>query len=562
MVVTLIGVIGVVSLVAVAVFADRIGLAAPLLLVVVGAALGFVPGMPHISIESEWVLAGVLPPLLYSAAITMPATDFRRNFKVISGLAVLLVVVTTLGAGWLLHTLMPGIGWPAAFAVGAVISPTDAVAATSVGRRLGLPSRLLTVLEGEGLVNDASALVLLRSAIAAMAAAVSIWGIAGQFLYSVVVAAVIGLVIGLVNVRLRAWLSDPVMSTAISLIVPFVAYWPAEELGASGVLAVVVTGVVTGSQAPRHLKAGDRLAEAVNWRTLAFLLEGAIFLTMGLSLRTLVDQVEEGHFSVSESLTIGLAATALVIVIRVLFTAPLMAMLRSDERRAVDAAPRLEQMQATLDEGAWDERLRGPRSKQRMQRRLDQVGADLKFKLDQSLGWRGGVVLAWSGMRGAITVAAAQTLPATTPYRPQLILISFVVAAATLLLQGSTLPAVIAAAKVPGDDPVRLREDYHQLLDELAASGEEVIKDVDADPELLARVREDSGLRTATNVQRAQAGSVARERYRDLRLQVLAAQRRTLLSDRSKGTHRSETLDRAQRMLDREEMSLQSISAE
>ncbi|MFI6320216.1 cation:proton antiporter [Nonomuraea sp. NPDC050556] len=555
MALTLIAVVGVASLVAVAVFADRIGLAAPLLLVVVGAGLGFIPGMPPIDVEPEWILAGVLPPLLYSSAVSMPATDFRRNFKLITGLAVLLVVVTTLGAGWLIHALLPGVGWPAAFAVGAVISPTDAVAATSVGRRLGLPSRLLTVLEGEGLVNDASALVLLRSATAAMAAAVSIWGVTLEFFYSVVVASAIGLVLGRINVRLRAWLGDPVLGTAVSLVVPFVAYWPAEELKASGVLAVVVTGVVTGSLAPRYLAAADRLSEAINWRTLAFLLEGGIFLSMGLSLRALVDQVEDGHLSVGESVLYGLAATALVIVIRILFTGPLMTMVRRDERRAAGAGPRLEEIQAKLDAGAYDERM--PRGKERIQTRLDMVAADVKFKLDQSLGWRGGLVLAWSGMRGAITVAAAQTLPDTTPFRAQLILIAFVVAAATLLLQGSTLPAVIAAVEVPPDDPARLREDYHDLLEELSASGQTALDEYGGEypAEVVDRVRADSKI--GPTPKDVDAFQDLREQYQVLRLKVLHAQRHTLLADRARGTHRSETLDRAQNYLDREELSLQ-----
>ncbi|MFI5860113.1 cation:proton antiporter domain-containing protein [Streptomyces sp. NPDC051546] len=176
----------------------------------------------------------------------------------------LLVIVTTLGAGWLAHLLVPDLGWPAAFALGAVISPTDAVAATSVGRELGLPSPLLTLLEGEGLVNDASALVLLRSAIAALAASVSVWDVAAKFLLSVVIAVAIGALVGVVNVKVRAGLDDTVLNTAITFVVPFVAYVPAEELNASGVLAVVVTGLVTGHLAPRLLRAQDRLGEEMN----------------------------------------------------------------------------------------------------------------------------------------------------------------------------------------------------------------------------------------------------------------------------------------------------------
>lgn len=559
MAVTLIAVVGVISVVVLAVFAERLGLAAPLLLVVVGAALGFAPGLPDLQVAPDLILAGVLPPLLYSAAVNMPATDFRRNFGVISSLAVVLVVVTTLGAGWLLHALIPGLSWPAAFAVGAVISPTDAVAATSVGRRLGLPSRLLTVLEGEGLVNDASALVLLRAAIAAMAAAVSVWDIALQFAFSVVVAVLVGAAVGLINVRVRARLNDPVLNTAISFVIPFVAYWPAEHFEASGVLAVVVAGVVTGHQGPRYLSARDRLTERTNWRTLAFLLESGIFLFMGLALKPLIDEVG----TVWDTVLLGLALSALVIVIRIVFTAPMMAMVRRDERRAAESQPRIDRMQSKLDSGGYDERLR-PRQKERLQHRLTQVNADVQWKLSQGLGWRGGVVLAWSGMRGAITVAAAQTLPDDTPYRPQLILIAFVVAATTLLLQGATLPAVIRTAKVPGDDPVELRQEYDRLLDQLGRSGQEVLDEAEpgTDPVVMGRARQDSALRDIAAAPEGTDVDAGREAYRRLRLRVLAAQRRTLLADRAVGTYRAAVLDRAQLLLDSAEISLQPVGDE
>ncbi|PSK99916.1 sodium/proton antiporter (CPA1 family) [Murinocardiopsis flavida] len=575
---TLILVSGVVSLVVVAAFAERLGLAAPLLLVVVGAGMGFVPGMPAVQVDPEWILAGILPPLLYATAITMPANDFRRNIRAISGLAVLLVVATTLISGLLLHTLVPGLDWPVAFAVGAVISPTDAVAATSVGRRLGLPSRLLTLLEGEGLVNDASALVLLRAAIAAMAASVSIWDITLEFVYSVVLASVIGAVLGQVNVRLRALLDDPVLNTAIALVVPFMAYLPAEELGASGVLAVVVTGVLTGHHGPRFLGAADRLAESTNWRTLAFLLEGTVFLTMGLALKPLIDQVEAEHLSLGDSLLIGLAAAVLVVVVRIAFTAPLVAMLHLGERRAAGARPRLHRLQEGLDNGAFDERLSDHR-KQRVQQRLTRAAADVQFQVSQGLGWRSGAVLAWAGMRGAITVAAAQTLPDDTPYRPQLILIAFVVAATTLLVQGLTLPTVIAAAKVPGDDAARLRRDYERLLTEMSRSGQDALTSETrnaadegrpVDDGVLERVRADSSIRDRTiSAESADdlpeeetASADAREQYRSLRLRVIDAQRGTLWAARSDGTYDSAILERVQHALDREELSLQPLGGD
>ncbi|WP_353940530.1 cation:proton antiporter [Streptomyces sp. HUAS MG91] len=571
--VTLIAVVGVASIVAVAAFSQRLGLAAPLSLVVVGIALSFVPGVPVVQLDPEWVLAGVLPPLLYSSAVNMPAQDFRRDIKAIGGLAVLLVAVSTLGAGWLLHLLMPDIGWPAAFALGAVISPTDAVAATSVGRKLGLPSRLLTLLEGEGLVNDASALVLLRSAVAAMAGAVSLWGVAGQFVFSVAVAVVVGVVVGLVNVRVRALLDDTVLNTAISFVVPFVAYVPAEEFDASGVLAVVVCGLVTGHLSPRLLRARDRIGEAMNWRTLAFLLESSIFLLMGLGLKTLLDEAHahENGLGAGRVILYGLALTGLVIVVRMVFTVPLVALVRRDARRAAASKPLIERMQERLDTFDLSERFT-PRKKAHIERRVQRTSADIDFRLTETLGWQGGVVLAWSGMRGAITVAAAQTLPEDTEYRAQLIVIAFVVAVTTLLLQGLTLPAVIRTVRIPGDDPQRLREEYGRLVTEMSDAGVASLDDAqesgDAPPALLDRVRQDSLIRPRdadSEEDRKRAAAAfqgiddAHLVYLRLRLRVVSAERDALLAARTRGSYSSRALQGAQHVLDLEEARLEQF---
>ncbi|MGO3886171.1 MAG: cation:proton antiporter domain-containing protein, partial [Mycetocola sp.] len=221
-------------IVAVSYVAPKIGVAAPILLVLVGVACSYIPGAPELEIEPDWILMIVLPPILYSAAVNVPIADFRRNMKAITGLSVGLVIVSAGVIGLLLWWLLPDLSLPAAIALGAVVSPPDAVAATSIGKRLGLPPRLVTVLEGEGLVNDATALVLLRSAIAATAGAVSFWGVIGDFAYAVLVAIAVGVVVGAVTVWVRSKLDDPVLTTAISFGVPFLAFFPAEELNASG----------------------------------------------------------------------------------------------------------------------------------------------------------------------------------------------------------------------------------------------------------------------------------------------------------------------------------------
>jgi CPA1 family monovalent cation:H+ antiporter len=557
----------VVAIVAVAAVSDLIAVAAPLSLVAVGIALSFLPGLPKIQVDPEWILAGALPPLLYATAVRMPAHDFRRDFKAIARLAVLLVVLTTICSGLLFNTLLPGLGLASALALGAIISPTDAVAATSVGKRLGLPSRLMTILEGEGLVNDASSLVLLSSAVAATTVTVHLWKVGLDFVYAVVVAVAIGLVVGYLNVRVRSLLKDPVLGTAVSFVVPFLAWAPATELGASGVLAAVVAGLVTGHQGPGVLAARDRLAETVNWETIAFLLESGIFLLMGLELKTLLDQDAAAGLSAAQALWIGLAAAAVAVVLRMMFVAPLVGVLRRDAARAVSARPELEKMQSRVA----DPELLGRFSARRVEhigQRITRLLADVDFLVAEGFGWRGGVVLAWSGMRGVVTVAAAQSLPDDTPYRPQLVLIAFVVAATTLLVQGLTLPRVIRALKISGDDATADRAEYRELITDLTETARAVLDDPDLclpdgspyPAAVLDRARQDALVPPAVPDAEGDANDFnPREQYRQLMLQILAAERAHLLAARSAGTYTSRTLTRAQRAMDLLEATLQQI---
>jgi CPA1 family monovalent cation:H+ antiporter len=563
---TIIAVVGVIAVVAVAAVSARIAVAAPLSLVVVGIGLSFLPGLPKISIDPEWILAGALPPLLYATAVHMPAHDFRRDFKAIAGLAVLLVVVTTVCSGLLFHALLPGLGLASALALGAIISPTDAVAATAVGRRLGLPSRLLTILEGEGLVNDASSLVLLASAVAATTVTVHLWKVGLDFVYAVEVATAIGLVVGYANVRIRSLLKDPVLGTALSFAVPFLAWVPAEAAGASGALAAVVTGLVSGHQSPRFLPARDRVAETVNWETVAFLLESGIFLLMGLQLKTLLDQDSAAGLDPLQALWIGLVAAAGAVVLRMLFIVPLVAALRQDARRAPTVKLRLEKMQARASDPELGHRFSAERL-ERLGRRIARTVSDLDFLVAEGFGWRGGVVLAWSGMRGVVTVAAAQSLPDDTPFRPQVVLIAFVVAATTLLAQGLTLPRVIRALKMPGDDAAADRAEYGELATELLVKAAAILDDPDLAgpggrpfPEaVLSRVREEVLRQDGTGPEAAAATLDLRQQYRHLMMQILAAERTALLAARSLGRYSSRTLGRAQQELDLLEATLQQV---
>ncbi|GAB2663935.1 sodium:proton antiporter [Gordonia jinhuaensis] len=569
---TLVAVGGVAVAVTIASFSRRLGIAAPLLLVVFGAALSFVPGVPRVDIDPEWILTVVLPPLIYSAAINMPTQDLRRDIKAIGGLAVVLVVATTVGAGWVCHMLVPEIGWPAAFALGAVISPTDAVAATSVGRKLGLPSRLLSVLEGEGLINDAAALTLLKSASAAIAASVSLWHVVGSFVYSVVVAIVIGAVAGYLTVRVRAVLHDSVLNTAVSFVVPFVAFIPAEDLGASGILATVVAGLVTGHLGVKYLDAQARVSQTLNWRTLSFLLESFVFLYMGLSLKHLIDDVHPGALDLWNTIGIGLIMSVTVIVIRIVFVAPLVGVMHRDAQQAEEHKPRLQEWQKRLSDNDFVSRFT-PRRIAHIERRVERASGDIEYLLNQRVGWRGGVVLGWAGMRGAITVAAANTLPADTPYRAQLLLVAFVVAAFTLLVQGGTLPLVIKAIKVPSDDPVKLRSDYESLITTVSSAGRDVINEAadrgQVSVAVIDRVRSDS--RIAEEQSEAEGEGEAQRQavdidqfreYRQLRLQVIDAERDALIKARDSGAYSSQAVSNAQRQLDVQESAIRLVAQE
>ncbi|MEU3459518.1 sodium:proton antiporter [Streptomyces sp. NPDC006733] len=559
---TLIAVFGVISIVAVAAAARRLGVAAPLALVVVGIALSFLPGVPHVEVEPELVLTVVLPPLLYASAVHMPAIDFRRDLKAILRLAVLLVAGTTLCAGYLFSWLLPSLGLAAAYALGAIISPTDAVAATSIGKRLGLPSRLMTILEGEGLVNDASSLVLLASATAAMTSTVHLWKVGADFVLSVVLATLTGVLVGLVTVLVRGRLRDTVLNAAVSFVVPFLAFLPAEALGASGVLAVVVTGLVSGHLSPRFLRARDRLAEDINWQTASFLLESAIFLLMGLQLRTLIDQAQDAGQSVAHAVGIGLLASLLAIAVRMLFVAPLVASLRHDADKAEGFRTALDDLADRFSSGEELPQRFHKADPKRFEHRLKRGRSDAEFRINEKFGWRGGMVIAWSGMRGAITLAAAQTLPADTPYRAQLLLIAFVVAVTTLLVQGLSLPRVIRALKLPGDDNAADRAAFGELVSELSARADEVLTDpaltrpdgTAYDPAVLEHVRAvtTARRRLPTGTGTVPDGVDPREQYQELMLAAAAAEQDRLLSARSTGAYNSRVLTYAQSMIDNE----------
>ena len=572
--IALIAVIGVCCIAAVEVFASRLGVATPLLLVTVGVVASVLPGMPTIEVEPELVLAGVLPPLLYSAAVSMPAMDFRRDLRAISGLSVVLVVVSSLVLGVFLTWVIDGIDLATGIALGAIISPTDAVA-TSIARRLGVPPRVITVLDGESLLNDATALVLLRSAIAATATSVTLLGVAGDFVRAVVVAVVVGFAVGWVNLRVRAHIPDAAVSTAVSFVVPFIAYLPVEHLGGSGLVAAVTAGLFTGQGAPRYLPPRHRLAEDQNWRTVELLLEGGIFLLMGLELRAIVDDVHVEHGAVT-ALWIAAVAALLVVLVRAAYVVPLLAGLHRRAERVGARRPHLEEVGTRLDAGGLEptRRTRQPRNDreaahveahvarrtQMLRTRIRRGLADIDYLAGAPMGVREGAVLVWAGMRGAVTVAAAQTLPADTPQRSLLVLIAFTVAAGTLLVQGGTLPYLVRrlglSSREHGADPDRL-----PLLELLSAAAESTLDDPDLrradgtpyDPSVLRQMRRRNVLPEEQDDLEVARG--LGDQYTELRLRVIRAMRESLLRARSDGVYASATMESALQILDAEQIT-------
>lgn len=540
-------VVGLLLIAASTVLAPRLGIASPLLLVAIGVAASFLPMFASIHIEPELILAGILPPLLYSAAVSMPTMNFRREFGAISGLSVVLVVVTALLLGLFFQLVIPGLGFAWGVALGAIVSPTDAVA-VSIIKDTSVSKRVVAMLDGESLLNDATALVLLRTAIVATAASFSFWGAVGTFAYSVVIAVIIGIAVGAINLAVRRRVTDPTVNTVISFTVPFLAAIPAELLGASGLVAAVVAGLLTGIRAPRELSPQNRLSDSQNWRTIELVLVGAVFLTMGLQIKSIVTAVERDHGGVLTAVLIAAGALLVTLVVRALYVGPLLAFLGRVTRRNAKMQPRLEDMHEKLQtpEGkkATIEEMNGRPGRPRSERDLDRFAtrvrrilADIDYFTNAPLGWRDATVVVWAGMRGAVTVAAAQTLPEDTPQRSVLVLIAFAVAMLSLLLQGGTIGWLLKLISPKVDQAVvdaATTDERTQVMQVLRTSAETV----ESPPE-----------RTPTP-----AAHADEMKYR---LTVLQAQRDALLDARDNGTFDADVLAEELDNLDAAQIALQ-----
>jgi Na+/H+ antiporter len=422
------------------VVADRLEVPEAIVLLILGVLASLIPQVPNIDLPPNLVLFIFLPPLVYNAAFFSAPRETRENAVPITALAFGATAVTILFVGTVTRLVLPSVGWAPALAFAAAVAPTDAVAATSVLNRLGAPHRIVTIMEGESLINDGVALTAFGLAVEAMAHPFTFTHGLTRLVVVVLGGIGYGLVVALVVGRVRRHVRDPSVQILITLIAPFVAYVPAEELNVSGVLATVVTGVYLGTRTEGMLQAASRASGAIFWRTLVFLLESALFVLLGLELRAVVDHLS-GAYSVGWLAGAAAAEVAAVIVIRMaweLIVSPLIAFLPGRHSRYV----------------------RNP--------------------------WRQRLVIGWGGMRGAISLAIVLTLPLTEAghrftERPTLVFLAAVVVVATLVGQGLTLAPLVRALGLGETEEQRRREVIARArvteaglarLDQLAEAGE------------------------------------------------------------------------------------------
>ncbi len=511
----------IVAIAAVAATARRLGLSAPLVLVVIGVLASFVPGVPEYRLDPEVVLLGLLPPLLYAAALRTSLVDIRVNTQAIGILAIGAVVATTVLVGLVVWAVIPGVPLAAGLALGAVVAPPDAVAATTIARRVGMPRRIVSILEGESLVNDATALVSLRTAAAAITATagITVWSVAGDFALAAGGGVLVGLVMAALLAAARRRVQDPVLDTTISFVAPFLAYLPAEAIHASGVLAVVVTGLILGHKAPVLQSATSRLSEQTNWRTVQFVLENAVFLLIGLQVADIVRNATADDFSTAQLVLFCLAVLATTMVSRIAWVFGATALYRL-----------------------------GPRSMRR-----------LAWK------WEHAALVSWAGMRGVVTLAAAFILPAETPHRDVLILAAVVAVGGTLLIQGTTLPMLVRRLDLPGPDPAEDALEEAALLSRATRAGLDRLQELRGesdDHNVLQRLEERTRSRADAAWERLGAASdneTPSETYRRLRSEMLTAERGVVLEARASGKVDDEILRDVLAVLDTEESLLDRL---
>jgi Na+/H+ antiporter len=508
-----------------ALIARRLHIPYPILFVIGGLLLGLIPGVPRVHLNPELVFLFCLPPLLYPAALFTSWRDFRENLRPISLLAVGLVLITTASIAWLAHHFM-NLPLAAGFVLGAIVSPPDAIAATAIAQRLRVPRRIVTVLEGESLVNDATALVAYRFAIiAVVTGSFSLGHASVQFVVVCVGGIVLGLAVGWLAEQFHKRVQDAPIEITVSLLTPFAAYLTADRLGVSGVLAVVTAGLYLGRRLPEITDFQTRLDARPVWDMVEFVLNGFVFILIGLQLPTVRQAATGNNLPNSQLILYALAISVAVIVVRILWVFP------------ATYLPRL-----------LFKKLR---------------------KKDPYPSWRHVVIVAWTGMRGVVSLAAAMALPETkddgTPFpgRDLILFLSFVIILATLVVQGLSLPPLIRWLGVEDDDSLENEEREARLAANKAALARlsQIAEHGAAKADALKRLRieyEDriSQLEATEPDHKSHRLRLFSDEYERLSREGLKQERETILQLRNKEVINDEVLRRIQQDIDLAEARL------
>ena len=514
-----------------AALARRYDVSAPLTLVVAGLAASTIPGFKDIELEPELVLYVLLPPLLWSAGLESSYVGLRKNLRPIGLLAVGLPLATTFAVAFVAYKTVPELTVAAALTLGAIVAPPDAVSATAIGRRLGLPRRIMTLLGGESLLNDATALTAYKVALAAAIGTAASWGSAvGTFALTAVGGAAIGAALGAVIAFVRSRLDDPLVESAVGLVAPFIIYLAAEEAHGSGVLAVVVAALILG-QRSFHAGYATRLQDFAVWKAIQLVLESFAFLMIGLQLPTVVGKLAGISASVIAISSAAVFATVIVIRIVWVYLFAYLPRLLSAGIREREPAPTPAQV----------------------------------------------FVLAWAGMRGVVSLAAAFAVPMTTlsgapfPGRPHVVFLTFVVVIGTLLLHGLTLPWLIRRLGVQGDEARTDAIAAAAAQDKAARAAADRLDELLADEDTTDVHERAADVLRGWNTRRRNSawerlGRDEREigespafAFRRLRLEMLAAERASFIAERDSGHIDDEVLRSVLHGLDLEEATLNRI---
>ena len=493
----------------------RIGFSAPVALVAVGGAVSFIPGIPTVGVQPELILYGLLPPLLFAAAIRTSIIDVRARRDSILLLSVGLVAFTVVVVGFATWMLVPAITLAAGFALAAVVAPTDAVAVTAIAGRLGLPRRVVTILEGESLLNDATALVALNASIAAIVSVVNPAQIGIDFVLAVIVGGGIGLGVGWLISFVRTFLRSAVLDTSLSLVTPFAAFLLAQFLHGSGVLAVVIAGLYLGFKAPTVSSAEARVAERLNWRTIQFLLENAVFLFIGLNLAGILEGAIRTGPGVWQTVAICAALLVVITLTRFAWVLATTLLYRKGPAR--------------LRARAWT--------------------------------WRNGVAVGSAGVRGVVTLAAVFLLPEETPQREFLQFLAFVVVVASLI-GGLFLPTIIRRLRLPQPNIMQETTERRLLMAEARLAGIARLEreaSVDDETRVIDALRLDAAFLGDTLDQYDPADALPQlESYHRLRAHMLQAEREAVLAARREGRYQEPAVVAVLKAIDAEETSLRA----